>query len=136
MIGTKGGTGDGTGIGLIPGLPTNPGPPINIVTTTPDAPKAPVMVSEGTELALLIHRVEPIYPRIATLQHLEGTVQLRAIIASDGSIQHLEIVSGPAILALAAKEAVQQWRFRPTLLNGKPVEVATYVTVVFHMNQQ
>jgi periplasmic protein TonB len=84
----------------------------------------------------LIHRVEPLYPRIAISMHLSGTVQLRAIIATDGSVQNLEVLSGSPILARAAEDAVRQWRYRPTLLSGVPVEVETYVTVTFVLGQQ
>ncbi len=86
-------------------------------------------------MALLTHRVEPIYPLIARQARVEGTVQLRAIIARDGSVEHLEVLSGHPLLVHAASEAVRQWRFRPTLLNGEAVEVDTYITVVFHLSQ-
>ena len=62
-------------------------------------------------------------------------VELRAIIARDGSIQQVQIVSGNPVLAHAAMEAVRQWRFRPTLLNGEPVEVDTFFNVIFHLVQ-
>jgi protein TonB len=88
-------------------------------------------VSEGVMEGALIHRVEPVYPMIAEKMHLSGIVRLRAIIAADGSVQHLEVLSGSEILSLAARQAVEQWRYRPTLLNGVPVEVETYITVTF-----
>ncbi len=88
-------------------------------------------VSEGVMEGALIHRVEPVYPIIAEKMHLSGVVRLRAIIATDGSVQHLEVLSGNEILARAARQAVEQWRYRPTLLNGVPVEVETYITVTF-----
>jgi len=67
--------------------------------------------------------------------HLAGTVQLRAVIATDGSVRNLEVVGGNPILAKAAVDAVRQWRYQPTLLSGKPVEVETIVTVEFHTNE-
>lgn len=88
-------------------------------------------VSEGVMNGALIYRVEPKYPRIAIAMGLSGTVRLRAIISTDGRIQRLELLSGHPILALAAEDAVQQWRYRPTLLSGAPVEVETYITVNF-----
>jgi protein TonB len=120
-------------IGLIPGLSSEgPRPP------QPDSDKKPVVgpvaVSEMSELAQLVRRVEPVYPVIAIHSHVEGTVQMRAIIGRDGSVQELRVVSGNAILAYAAQEAVKQWRFRPTMLNGQPVEVDTFFTVVFKIN--
>ncbi len=89
--------------------------------------------SEGVQQALLIHRVDPEYPAIARQAHLHGTVQLRAIIARDGTVRSIEVLSGHPILAKAAREAVSQWRYRPTRLNGEPVEVETYVTVIFQL---
>ncbi|MFZ0818911.1 MAG: energy transducer TonB [Candidatus Acidiferrales bacterium] len=95
----------------------------------------PIAVSEGAELAQLIHRVEPVYPRLALYRHTEGTVQLRAIIGRDGIVRELHALSGDAVLAYAAQEAVKQWRFRPTMLDGQPIEVDTFITVVFKIKQ-
>lgn len=81
--------------------------------------------------AQLIRRVEPIYPRMAVLAGIQGQVTLHAIIAKDGSIQSLSISSGHPILAQAALDAVRQWRYRPYVLNGQPVEVETFITVNF-----
>ena len=83
--------------------------------------------------ALLIRRVEPVYPPLARQIHKEGRVELRAIIATDGTIQSLEIVGGDPIFFLSAKEAVSQWRYRPTILNGQPVEIDTHITVIYTM---
>jgi len=85
------------------------------------------------EAAALIDRVVPQYPEIAILTYVSGTVELRAIIARDGTVQELEYVSGPALLIKPAMDAVRQWRYRPTLLNGKPVEVETTIDVVFSL---
>lgn len=90
----------------------------------------PVHVSEAF-LAQLAHRVEPVYPRIAIITHQEGQVQLHAIIAKDGSIRSLEVMSGVPLLASAAMDAVKQWRYLPYKLNGEPVEVETFITVNF-----
>ncbi|HYX53182.1 MAG TPA: energy transducer TonB [Candidatus Limnocylindrales bacterium] len=84
-------------------------------------------ISEGQ----LIHRVEPAYPRIAIMTRQQGEVKLHAIIGRDGSIQNLAVESGLPLLAAAAVEAVKQWRYRPFLLNGQPVEVETTITVNF-----
>jgi len=85
--------------------------------------------------ALLIHRVEPEYPPLAKQLHREGRVQLHAIIGTDGTIQSLQIVSGDPFFLISARDAVQQWRYRPTILNGQPVEIDTYITVVYTMRQ-
>jgi protein TonB len=91
----------------------------------------PPMVSRGVMDASLIHRVQPEYPATAKLIRLSGTVQLRAIIGTDGRVRELEIVGGNPILAQAAVAAVRQWRYQPTQLSGMPVEVQTQITVTF-----
>ena len=83
--------------------------------------------------AMLIHRVEPTYPILAKQTRREGRVELRAIIGTDGTIQSLQIVSGDGIFVRSALEAVQQWRYKPTILNGQPVEIDTYITVIYTM---
>jgi protein TonB len=83
--------------------------------------------------AMLIHRVEPVYTPLAKQIHKEGRVELRAIIGTDGTIQSLQVMSGDALFLLSAQEAVQQWRYRPTVLNGQPVEIDTYITVIYIM---
>ena len=92
-------------------------------------------MSEGIMAGALIYRVEPKYSQIAIAMGLLGSVHLRAIIASDGTIRNLEILSGNPILARAAEDAVRHWRYRPTLLSGAPVEVETYITVNFVLSR-
>jgi len=89
-------------------------------------PRASVMM-EGH----LIHRVQPQYPAIAKLARIQGSVLLRAVISREGMIENLQAVSGPPALVMAAMDAVRQWRYRPYVLNGEPVEVDTQVTVNF-----
>lgn len=79
----------------------------------------------------LVNRVEPVYPHIAAISGIQGQVKLHAIIGRDGSIQSLNVVSGHPLLARAALEAVEQWRYRPYILNGQAVEVETLITVNF-----
>jgi protein TonB len=81
--------------------------------------------------AALIYRVEPVYPVIAKQIHLGGAVHLRAIIKADGSVGELTLLDGNPILGIAAETAVRQWRYKPTLLSGQPVEVETIITVNF-----
>jgi periplasmic protein TonB len=95
--------------------------------------KRPLNVSEGVEQAQLISRVEPRYPFLAVQTKKEGTVILHAIINRDGGISALDVLSGSPILVKAALDAVRQWRYRPTLLNGRPVEVETTITVIFRL---
>jgi len=86
--------------------------------------------------AALIYQVQPKYPAIARTIHLQGTVYLRAIIATDGTVRQLEVISGNPILANPALQAVHQWRYQPTRLNGEPVEVETLITVNFVLQPQ
>ncbi|HXN97976.1 MAG TPA: energy transducer TonB [Candidatus Acidoferrales bacterium] len=95
----------------------------------------PRPMSEGVMEAALTHRVQPEYPTAAKLMHLQGTVRLRAIIARDGSVSELEVLSGNPILVQAAVAAVREWRYRPTRLNNETVEVVTYITVNFILDQ-
>lgn len=83
--------------------------------------------------ALLIYRVEPVYPPLPKQMHKEGRVELRAIVATDGSIQSLEIVAGDPLFYQSARDAVSQWRYRPTILNGQPVQIDTHITVIYTM---
>jgi len=73
----------------------------------------------------------PVYPPIAKTAHISGTVVLHAVIAKDGSVEDLQYVSGPPLLMKSAMDAVKQWRYQPTQLNGDPVEVDTTISVVF-----
>jgi periplasmic protein TonB len=81
--------------------------------------------------AMLIHRVEPVYPRLAQQTRRDGRVELRAIIGTDGTIQSLQIVVSDPFFDQSALEAVGQWRYKPTILNGQPVEIDTYITVIY-----
>ena len=82
---------------------------------------------------MLIHRVEPEYPVLAKQTHREGRVEMRAIIGTDGAIQSLQVISGDSLFLISAREAVQQWKYKPTYLNGQAVEIDTYITVVYTM---
>ena len=79
----------------------------------------------------LIYRMQPDNPALARLARIQGAVVLRAVISKQGTIDNLQAVSGPPLLMKAAIDAVQQWRYRPYLLNGEPVEVDTEITVNF-----
>jgi protein TonB len=90
-----------------------------------------IRVSSGVTQGLVVHRVEPVYPAIAKTARVQGTVVLQAVIGKDGTIQNLHVVSGHPLLQGAAMDAVKQWRYRPYILNGDPVEVDTQVVVNF-----
>ena len=90
-----------------------------------------VRVSAGVTNGLLVHRVNPVYPPLARQARIQGMVMLQAQISKDGSIENLQLISGHPMLAPAAIEAVKQWKYKPYLLNGEPVEVDTQVQVNF-----
>src|SRR5580692_803533 len=97
----------------------------------PKATPSRIRVGGNVAAAKLVRQVTPLYPPIAKTAHISGTVILHAVIAKDGSIQNLDYVSGPPLLMKNAMDAVRQWRYSPTLLNGEPVEVDTTISVVF-----
>jgi TonB family protein len=90
-------------------------------------------ISSGVAQGLLLHKVDPIYPLAARVSHIQGDVILQATIGKDGLIHDLRAITGHPILIEAAKGAVEQWRYRPYVLKGEPVEVETTVKVQFHM---
>ncbi len=90
-----------------------------------------VRVSAGVTQGLLVKRVQPNYPPLARQARIQGTVVLQAQISKTGDIENLQLISGHPMLAPAAIEAVKQWKYRPYLLNGEPVEVETQVQVNF-----
>ena len=81
-----------------------------------------------------MNKVQPLYPALAKQARIQGTVRLQAVIAKDGSVVELQVISGHPLLVQAALDAVRQWRYRPTLLNGEPVEVVTTIDVVFTLS--
>lgn len=97
------------------------------------ASKPPVIQKTTIDPAMLIRRIEPVYPPLARQIHREGRVEMRARISADGTIESLEIISGDPIFYQSAKDAVSQWLYRPTVLNGQRVEVDTYITVIYTM---
>jgi periplasmic protein TonB len=121
--GMPGGTGDVLG-GIAGNGPVVPPPP---------KPQTPQRVTVGGQVqaAKLINKIPPEYPEVAKSAHVTGTVVLHAVISKNGGIEQLQLVSGPPLLAKAAMDAVGQWRYKPTVLNGQPVEVDTTIDVVF-----
>jgi protein TonB len=83
---------------------------------------------------MLVHKVIPTYPAIGRAVRAQGTIQLQATISRDGTIENLRVVGGPPLLQQAAVDAVKQWRYRPYLLNGEPVEVETTINVDFKLD--
>jgi protein TonB len=97
----------------------------------PKPPATPQRVTVGGQIqeALLVRKVSPVYPPLARQARISGTVRLQAIIGIDGAIRELRVLSGHPLLVQSALDAVQQWRYRPTELNGQPVEVLTQIDV-------
>ena len=90
-----------------------------------------VRVSSGVVSGLLLRKVQPNYPPLARQARIQGVVVLQAQISKEGAIENLQLISGHPMLAPAAIEAVKQWKYKPYLLNGEPVEVETQVQVNF-----
>jgi protein TonB len=111
-------------------------PQVKPVTPVQPTPSQPIRLPGGdVRLAHPIHRVEPRYPQPAIMARISGPVQLEGIIGTDGRIRDLYALSGNPVLVPAALEAVRQWVYEPTLLNGKPVEVIAPITVIFRLTR-
>ena len=93
-----------------------------------------VRISQGVTRGLLIQKIEPQYPPLARAARVQGDVVLSAVIDTNGQITNLQLVSGHPMLVPAAIAAVKQWRYKPYLLNGQPVEVETTITVIFSLS--
>ncbi len=121
----------------IPGGDPNGGWPVgNTAQPHPPAPTTePIPVGGNIRPPRLLQRVEPVYPRLAVAAHVEGDVVLTAIIDTDGRVRQLSVKGGHPSLAPAAREAVAQWLYEPTILNGRPVAVQLDVTVKFRLNR-
>jgi protein TonB len=103
-----------------------------VVQPTP-RPIGPAHISSGVAAGLLIQKVLPTYPPIARAARVEGTVALQAVISKFGTIENLRVVGGPTMLQQSAIDAVKQWRYRPYMLDGDPVEVETTINVIFSL---
>src|ERR1700682_6192184 len=125
--GVAGGSMGGVIGGVIGGAGGGPAPP------KPTASR--IRQGGSVQAALLVNKVQPVYPPLARQTRISGTVRLHALISKTGSVESLEVMSGHPLLVRAAMDAVQQWRYKPTLLNGEPVEVDTTIDVIFSLNQ-
>jgi protein TonB len=126
VAGSDFGSGNGVPGGIFGG--DSNGPVVKV------APPKKLNISGGVMQGLLLRRVEPAYPTIAKAARISGTVVLQATISKAGTIEHLQILSGPPLLQQAAYDAVKEWRYKPFLLDGEPVEVGTTIDVVFTLN--
>ncbi len=125
--GVPGGQMGGVIGGVLGGIPSAVPPP-----PKPEAPKR-IRVSSGVQAAKAVHKPDAVYPPLAKQARIQGTVRLEAVIAADGTIQNLRVIEGHPLLVQSALQAVQQWRYQPTLLSGEPVEVVTYIDVIFRL---
>jgi protein TonB len=103
--------------------------------TEPARPAVPIRVKEGglVHPAVLVHRIDPVYPALARAARVSGVVEIEGVIGIDGRIRELHVTSGHPLLTAAALNAVRQWIYQPTRLNGDPVEVITMITVTFRL---
>jgi periplasmic protein TonB len=141
--GTVGGVVGGVPGGVIGGIPggalsgvlgSTRSVPVLAKTPAP-APITRIRLAQRIVEANLIHDVTPTYPPEAGRARVEGTVVLLAVIGKDGTVQDVHVESGLPILAQAAMDAVKQWRYRPYLLNGEPVEVDSRITINFALSR-
>jgi len=135
MSGMQGGVVGGVAGGQMGGVI---GGVIGGVGAAPPPPKpAQQRIRQGGQVqaAKLVNKVQPLYPPLARQTRISGTVRLHAIIAKNGSVEQLEVISGHPLLVQAALDAVRQWKYQPTTLNGENVEVDTTIDVIFSLNQ-
>ena len=125
--GVVGGVPGGSAGGVIGGIIGSAAPPPKVATPQK------LRVSSGVADGLKIHDVTPSYPQMARIAHIQGDVLLQATISKSGVIENLRAVQGHPILIQAAMDAVKQWKYKPYILNGEPVEVETTIKVQFHM---
>ena len=122
----------GSIIGAVPQAAAPPPPPKPV--EKPVTPQR-IRVGGNVQQANLVRKVTPVYPPLAKQARIQGTVRFTAIIGKDGTIQNLQLVTGHPLLVTAAQDAVKQWVYKPTLLNGEAVEVVTQIDVNFTLSQ-
>jgi protein TonB len=142
--GVPGGERDGVPGGILPGI-IEAGTRVAPVVHLPEAVnREPVKVAAAPvkppritvlRMATPIHKVDPVYPVLARQARISGTVELLGVLGTDGRIHELKVLRGHPLLVNAALDAVRQWIFEPTMLNGQAVEVAAPITVNFILNQ-
>ncbi len=126
-----------SGLPMLPGLPGGFGNGAGSALPPKPAPPAVRVIrrSESVQESQLISQVIPTYPQIARVARISGTVELLVLVGRDGRVLSVEVLSGSPLLAAAAKQAVEQWRYRPAILNGQAVEVEARVTVNFVLDE-
>lgn len=130
--GTPGGVIGGI-IGSVPSVAPPPPPPPKKEEPKPVTPQR-IRVGGNVQAAMLVSQPKPAYPPLAKQARVQGVVRFQAIIGKDGTIQNLQLMSGHPLLVQAAQDAVRRWVYKPTLLNGEPVEVVTIIDVNFSLS--
>jgi protein TonB len=131
--GTPGGVIGGI-IGSVPSAAPPPPPPPPVKKEEKPATPQRIRVGGNVQSARLVRQPKPVYPPLAKQARIQGQVRFNAIIGKDGTIQNLQLISGHPLLVPSATEAVKQWVYQPTLLNGEPVEVVTQIDVNFTLS--
>lgn len=134
--GVPGGATGGVLGGILGGIPSAaPPPPPPVEKKKEEVKQVRIRVGGNVQGAKLLRQPKPIYPPLARQARIQGTVKLQAFISRDGTIQQLQVISGHPLLIPNALDAVKQWVYKPTLLNGEPVEVVTVIDVNFTLSQ-
>jgi protein TonB len=134
--GVPGGALSGVIGGIVGSVPTAaPPPPPKVEEKPKPATPQRIRVGGNVQAAKLRRQPKPPYPPLARQARIQGTVRFTAVIGKDGKIQNLQMISGHPLLVQSAQDAVKQWEYEPTLLNGEPVEVITQIDVNFTLTQ-
>ena len=104
-----------------------------LVSSTNSMPELEAPLSKNVTAAILVHKVDPVYPAAALAQHLEGLVVLQATITAEGTLRDVFVISGSPVLVQASTEVLREWRYTPSLLDGKPTAVRQQITFIFKM---
>jgi TonB family protein len=119
--------------------PTADGPDslggLAVASNQPAAPEAPLAIGGDVKQAKLISSVPPVYPPMAKTEHISGAVTIDALIDANGRVTTMKVISGPALLQEAAKDALKQWKYQPATLDGKAVPLHLIVTIQFRLQQ-
>jgi protein TonB len=120
---------------VLPRQFVNP-PPAALPAAPPPATATTQQIRVGgnEQAANLIRKVAPVYPALAKQARIQGSVRFQVVIGTDGIVRSLQLISGHPLLVEAARNAVRQWAYRPTLVNGTPVEVITTIDVNFALS--
>lgn len=129
--GVPGGQLGGVFGGILGGTGPVPAPP----PAKPVAHQGPYRVGGRVQAPKLIQEVQPVYPPLAKQARIQGQVVIDSVIDTEGHVTQMKVVSGSPLLVQAAEQALAQWRYQPTLLNGQPVAVDMLVTLHFQLGQ-